>query len=74
MPIFMDKKVKVKESEVAQLCPSLCDPMNYNLPGSSFHGIFQARILEWVVISFKFGNKKYVFLVLCVLLVIFSTS
>ena len=72
MPIFMDKKVKVKESEVAQLCPSLCDPMNYNLQGSSFHGIFQARILE--CFSFKFGNKKYVFLVLCVLLVIFSTS
>ena len=74
MPIFMDKKVKVKESEVAQSCPSLFDPMNCNLPGSSFHGIFQARILEWVAISLKFGNKKYVFLVLCVLLVIFSTS
>ena len=53
MPIFMDKKVKVKESEVAQSCPSLFDPMNCNLPGSSFHGIFQARILEWVAISFS---------------------
>ena len=33
---------------VAQLCPTLCDPMNSNLPGSSVHGILQARILEWV--------------------------
>ena len=42
-----------KESEVAQLCPTLCDPMNCSLPGSSVHGIFQARILEWVAISFS---------------------
>ena len=41
-----------KESEVAQLCPTLCDPMDCRLPGSSIHGIFQARILEWVAISF----------------------
>ena len=41
------------ESEVAQLCPTLCDPMDYNLPGASTHGIFQARILEWVAISFS---------------------
>ena len=47
------QKVKVKESEVAQLCPSLCDPMNYNLQGSSVHGISQARILDWVAISFS---------------------
>ena len=38
------------ESEVAQ---SLCDPMDYSLPGSSVHGIFQAKILEWVAISFS---------------------
>ena len=39
-------KVKVKnESEVAQSCPTLCDPMDYSLPGSSIHGIFQARVL-----------------------------
>ena len=43
-------KAKVKESEVTQLCLTLCDPLDYNLPGSSIHGIFQARILEWVVI------------------------
>ena len=35
------------ECEVAQLCPTLSDPMDYSLPGSSIHGIFQARILEW---------------------------
>ena len=40
-----------KESEVARLCPTLCDPMDCSLPGSPFHGIFQARILEWVAIS-----------------------
>ena len=46
-------KVKVKWSEVTQSCPTLCDPMDYSLPGSSVHGIFQARILEWVGISFS---------------------
>ena len=39
--------------EVAQLCPTLCDPKDCNLPGSSIHGIFQARIQEWVAISFS---------------------
>ena len=37
---------------VAQSCPTLCNPMDYSLPGSSVHGILQARILEWVAISF----------------------
>ena len=42
--------MKVKsESEVAQSCPTLCDPRDCSLPGSSAHGIFQARVLEWVV-------------------------
>ena len=36
------------ESEVAQLCPTLSDPMDSSLQGSSIHGIFQARVLEWV--------------------------
>ena len=40
-------------SEVAQSCPTLCDPMDCSPPGSSIHGIFQARILKWVVISFS---------------------
>ena len=52
--------MKVKsENEVAQLCPTLRDPMDCSLPGSSVHGIFQARVLEWVAISFfilKLGN------------------
>ena len=39
------------ESEVAQLCPTLSDPMDCSLPGSSIHGIFQARVLEWVAIA-----------------------
>ena len=42
-------------SEVAQPCPTLCDPMDCSLPGSSTHGIFQARMLEWVGISFSRG-------------------
>ena len=37
---------------VAQLCLTLCDPLNYSPPDSSVHGIFRARILEWVAISF----------------------
>ena len=44
--------MKVKsESEVAQLCPTLSDPMDCSPPGSSAHGIFQARVLEWVAIG-----------------------
>ena len=39
--------------EVAQSCPTLCNPMDCSLPGSSVHGIFQARVLEWVAISFS---------------------
>ena len=46
--------MKVKsESEVAQSCPTLRDPMDCNLPGSSIHGIFQARVLEWGAIAFS---------------------
>ena len=44
--------MKVKsESEVAQSCLTLSDPMDYNPPGSSIHGIFQARVLEWGAIE-----------------------
>ena len=42
-----------KESEVVQSCPTLCNPTDCSLPGSSVQGIFQARILEWVAISFS---------------------
>ena len=41
------------ESEVTQSCPTLSDPMDCSLPGSSIHGIFQARILEWDAIAFS---------------------
>ena len=41
------------ESEVAQSCLTLCDPVDCSLPGSSTHGILEARILEWVAISFS---------------------
>ena len=41
------------ESEVAQSCPTLSDPMDCSPPGSSVHGIFQARVLEWVAIVFS---------------------
>ena len=41
------------ESEVVQLCPTLCGPMDCSLPYSFIHGIFQARVLEWVAISFS---------------------
>ena len=51
---FLLQCMKVKsESEVAQSCPTLWDPMDYSLPGSSVHGIFQARVLEWGAIAFS---------------------
>ena len=46
-----------REREVAQSCPTLCDPMDCSLPGSSIHGIFQARVLEWVAVSFSRGSS-----------------
>ena len=46
------------ESEVSQLCPTLSDPMDYSLPGSSVHGIFQARVLEWDAIAFSASDLK----------------
>ena len=51
---FFLQCLKVKsESEVAQSYPTLCNPMDCSLPGSSIHGIFQARVLEWVAIAFS---------------------
>ena len=56
--------MKVKsEREVAQSCPTPSDPMDCSLPGSSVHGIFQARVLEWDAIAFSengilFNYKK----------------
>ena len=51
---FLLQCMKVKsESEVAQSCPTLTNPMDCSLPGSSVHGIFQARVLEWGAIAFS---------------------
>ena len=49
-----ENKVKVK----VKSCPTFCDPMDRNLPGSSVHGISQARVLEWVAISFSKGFSR----------------
>ena len=52
--------MKVKsENEVAQSCPTLSDPMDCSLPGSSVHGIFQAGVLEWVAIAFSDSPVAY---------------
>ena len=54
---FLLQCMKVKsENEVAQLCLTLRDPMDCSLPGSSVHGIFQARVLEWGAIAFSSCN------------------
>ena len=45
------------EREVAQSCPTLSDPMDCSLPGSSVHGIFQARVLEWGAIALSVGLR-----------------
>ena len=64
--------MKVKsESEVSQSCPTLSDPMDCSLPGSSAHGIFQARVPEWVAIAFSLvaGRRDYSLVAVCRLLV-----
>ena len=62
MKILVLKKARKKKSisivdrsEVTQSCPTLCSPVDCSLPGSSLHGIFQARVLKWVAISFSRG-------------------
>ena len=52
----LKSEVEPKESEATQSCPTLCDPMDCSPPGPSIHGILQARILEWVTISFSRGS------------------
>ena len=47
------------ESEVAQSYPTLLDPMDCSLPGSSVHGIFQARVLEWGAIAFSLKDASH---------------
>ena len=52
-------------SSVTQSCPTLCDPMDCSPPGSSVHGSFQARVLEWVAIAFS-GNQYWLVLGKCI--------
>ena len=52
---YETKAIQMALSEVAQSCPTLCDPVDRSPPGSLVHGILQARILEWVAISFSKG-------------------
>ena len=53
----------MRESEAVQSCPTLSDPMDYSPPGSSIHGIFQARVLEWGAIAFsnEYGTSIEIF-------------
>ena len=53
-PVFISS---VQFSSVTQSCPTLCNPMDCNPPGSSVHGILQARILEWIAMSFSRGSS-----------------
>ena len=55
MKLLYDPEITLKV-KVAQSCPTLCNPMDYSLLGSSVHGILQARILEWVAIPFSRGS------------------
>ena len=75
---FLLQCMKVKsESEVAQSCPTLSDPMDFSLTGSSVHGIFQARVLEWGATAFSNSPrlgvcKSYIVGSLCVFMLWFS--
>ena len=64
---FLLQCMKVKsESEVTESCPTLSDPMDCSLPGSSVHGIFQARVLEWGAIAFS-GSLQQHYVILHIL-------
>ena len=62
--IYMDlegsetRKVRCVHAKLLQLYPTLCDPMNHSPPGSSVHGIFQAKILKWIATSFSRGSSQ----------------
>ena len=55
--ILKEPRKGKKEREAAQSCPTLCDPMDCSPPGSSVHGISQARKLEWIAVSFSRGSS-----------------
>ena len=60
---FLLQCMKVKsESKVAQTCPTLSDPMDCSLPGSSIHGIFQASVLEWTAIALSIYMHTYIYM------------
>ena len=50
--------VRARMHSVALSCPTLCNPVNYSLPGSSVHGALQARLLDWVAISYSMGSSS----------------
>ena len=63
--------MKVKsESEVAQSGPTRSDPMDCSLPGSSVHGIFQARVLEWVALEVNVGRTKTIIVNIIIIIII----
>ena len=55
---LLDTGIKPISPEVTHSCPTLCDPVDCSLPGSSIQGILQARILEWIAISFSRGSSR----------------
>ena len=57
-PMVIIRIIKKERRSVSHLCPTLCDPMDCSLPGSSVHGISQARILQWVAIFFSRGSSQ----------------
>ena len=67
LPHVIETQCRKKEKEVAQSCPTLRDPMDCSHPHSSFHGIFQARVLEWVAISFSSFQMPQEFLIVSLL-------
>ena len=56
--IQVSGQIRDLDNEGAQSCPTLCDPMDCSPPGSSVHGILQARIVDWVTISFSRGSSQ----------------
>ena len=64
---FLLQCMKVKSKrKVAQSCPILSDPMDHSLSGSSIHGIFQPRVLEWGAIAFSESGDIYIYMCVCV--------
>jgi len=57
-PMGIIRIIKKERRSVSHLCPTLCEPMDCSLPGSSVHGISQARILQWVAIFFSRGSAQ----------------